>query len=1365
MSNYKLKKTFTTMKRIAIILTIMLAALSVSAQEEELYAVIDTGTVVIYYGKDTLSNAYHLESYVFDKYEVRRVIFDTSVKNYYPKSCKGWFKCCEFLKEISGLEYLNTDSVTDMSEMFMGCEYLETLDLSVFKTSNVTDMSNMFSYCESLKTIFTTDDFDTSALKRCDSIFYNCYNLCGSKGTRGYYHRRMSNKSYLRIDGGEDAPGYFTLKGQEPYTEKKEEKVVYRRKLPTTKEFAVLKDSTLILYYGGEKPSDSTIYTIGDYGDDCEKIAYVVFDKSFKNFYPKTCAHWFRGLKNLKEIRGMKEYLNTQNVVYMDYMFCGCKSLETIDLSNFKTSRTKYMGALLCGCEKLKSVNLSSFTTANVYDMSMMFEDCKKLDTLDLSSFNTQKVKYMNFMFYNCDELKTIYVSDKWTTKNALECNFVYGCKKLVGGNGNRYGYGLGYARIDGNGGPGLLTRAYHPYPQKEYAILKGSILYLYYGKEKPKDTKIYTIGDYGCDNNKIEYVIIDESLKKFKPFYCQGWFENCTNLKDITGLEYLNTENVIDMSDMFRGCKKMETLDLSHFNMSKVVNMDYMFYGCDNLKTIYVSDKWTTKSVASSRQMFSYCKNLIGGNDTECPGYYYGGEHQFAHIDRGESNPGYLTKSGQKSCDPKYADKDTVYTTFDEGVLTFYYGKPRLIDIREIEKKYVKKIVFDSSFKNYYPKNCNRLFYEYTQMTEIIDIEKYFNTDSVTDMSEMFAKCYRLEKINLQHFNTNNVTNMHGMFYNCCDLTKLDVSSFATQNVTNMSMIFDGCSNIQELDLSNFNTEKVEKMDNMFRNCYNLKHIDLNSFNTTNVSNMNSMFYCCKQINELDLSKFNTANVVNTGDMFSHCNKLKTIYVSERWNLDNVKNENDTIYDGYYWGTEIGYNNESGNGANIMFYNCPSLVGGNGTKFHALNIGKDFAKIDGGQISPGYFTIKGQKMQKSKKTAYVVLKNNVLTFYYGRKPNDAFDINGFNTPEWANYAAEIYKVVFDKSFKNYYPTSCYEWFSGCCNLTEIVGMKENLHTDNVRKMTAMFMFCIKLQNIDLSGFNTKNVLDMISMFDCCMSLEHLDLSCFNTQNVRTMAFMFENCENIKELDLSNFNTENVSNMNSMFYNCKSLEKLNLKSFNTTKTIGLEHLFGNCISLTNIDLSNFDLSDIDDGYRHFNFMFENCTGLKTLDLSNLTNVYGDFTGMFFGCENLEKIKLFQPIKNFDEYPLSFNMPTMFYGCKSLTTLDLSDFNIKECPSNVAYMFAECENLATIYVSENWNVKYIYRTEVESWDGYYYERIETHNHNFANMFKNCPKLTGGKGSKWSSDNVSNENFCRIDGGAGNPGYFTRKEVDD
>lgn len=106
---------------------------------------------------------------------------------------------------------------------------------------------------------------------------------------------------------------------------------------------------------------------------------------------------------------------------------------------------------------------LSEVDTSNVRNMSYMFEGCDSLTSLDLSSFDTSKVTNMLAMFNSCTELKTIYVSENFVISNLLECNFMfYRCTSLIGGSGTKYNsnnFDKTYAHIDGGtSNPGYFT-------------------------------------------------------------------------------------------------------------------------------------------------------------------------------------------------------------------------------------------------------------------------------------------------------------------------------------------------------------------------------------------------------------------------------------------------------------------------------------------------------------------------------------------------------------------------------------------------------------------------------------------------------------------------------------------------------------------------------------------------------------------------------------------------------------------------------------------------------------------------------------------------------------------------------------------
>ena len=163
------------------------------------------------------------------------------------------------------------------------------------------------------------------------------------------------------------------------------------------------------------------------------------------------------------------------------------------------------------------------------------------------------------------------------------------------------------------------------------------------------------------------------------------------------------------------------------------------------------------------------------------------------------------------------------------------------------------------------------------------------FNTTNVITMAYMFEECSSLTNLDLSSFGTSKVKLMNDMFYNCSNLLSLDLSNFDTSNVTNMTDMFCNCNALITLDLTNFDTSNVNNMGSMFRDCASLTNLDLSSFDTSNVINISHMFRNCSLLTILDLSSFNTSSVVNMVNMFALTYNLKTIYVSDKWDISNV--------------------------------------------------------------------------------------------------------------------------------------------------------------------------------------------------------------------------------------------------------------------------------------------------------------------------------------------------------------------------------------------------------------------------------------------------------------------------------------------
>ena len=79
-------------------------------------------------------------------------------------------------------------------------------------------------------------------------------------------------------------------------------------------------------------------------------------------------------------------------------MLENCKSLKTLDLSNFNTQKVTSMVYMFCGCESLIDVDISNFITLNVEDAGDIFEDCDNLKNIRISD-PSPKSQSCEFMF------------------------------------------------------------------------------------------------------------------------------------------------------------------------------------------------------------------------------------------------------------------------------------------------------------------------------------------------------------------------------------------------------------------------------------------------------------------------------------------------------------------------------------------------------------------------------------------------------------------------------------------------------------------------------------------------------------------------------------------------------------------------------------------------------------------------------------------------------------------------------------------------------------------------------------------------------------------------------------------------------
>ena len=282
----------------------------------------------------------------------------------------------------------------------------------------------------------------------------------------------------------------------------------------------------------------------------------------------------------------------------------------------------------------------------------------------------------------------------------------------------------------------------------------------------------------YGYLDSTVWHVTTTASAIHANP-RCAKMFYNRSKLTSIEFGSGFNTSNVTDMHELFRGCNKLTSLNVSSFNTSNVQRMDAMFYGCSGLTSLDVSSFNTSNVVSMSRAVDSvFYQNAPDG-------------HSIPEYNK------YILLGMFAGC--------SSLTSLDLSS----FNTSKVTDMRGLF----------AGCKNLRSLNVSS-----------------FNTSNVQHMDAMFKGCSSLTSLDLSNFNTSNVVSMGyyvrvfsnsgswgqvqhsgydwdgGMFMNCSGLTSLNLSSFNTSKVTNMCKMFNNCKQLTFLDLSNFDMTLVDR-------------------------------------------------------------------------------------------------------------------------------------------------------------------------------------------------------------------------------------------------------------------------------------------------------------------------------------------------------------------------------------------------------------------------------------------------------------------------------------------------------------------------------------------------------------------------
>ena len=731
-------------------------------------------------------------SEILKKPEVTTVVFDESFKYFYPTSCREWFSTGYYLKNIEGLEYLNTNEVTDMSQMFKACYSLPNIDLTHFNTDKVTEMDQMFYACWSLTTL-DLSEFNTSSVATMYQMFMSCNSLqtvyvnCNFTTENCNDNDNQMFAQCAKLAGATECDGTSDIgTNRANYVDGYLTDIAYARWSDDGK--------TLTFYSNHDRQS-------GDFGvlhsgypswldDENERYAtatHVVFDESFSNARPTSCGYWFASFQSLEGIEGI-EHLNTSETTSMEGMFYGCVVKNNMDLSAHNTSKVKNMSNMFYNAQipsvslsgldcsevtdmeamfmnaSISQIDLTGLRTSKLTSMGSMFEGCQIKDNLDLSGFNTEKVTSMSSLFKKCTATDICLTS--FTTPNVTDMSSMFeGCSKLTS--------------LD-------LTTFNTENVQNNCSMFKdcSSLTSLTLGNFSVGFSTDLSAMFQGCS------ALTSVDLSKFNTanvIDMQYMFDGCKSLASLD-VSMFDTGNVLNMCNMFSGCSSLTELDLMNFSTSNVQTMDNMFAGNSSLVWIFADSKFSTASCTRGNGMFNGCESLLGA----------------INYDASKTDKNYA------NCSTGYfADKNkgrNTYVRLKNSVLTFYYsyykqsgdyGLNSGTEVPGWKGKSFTKVVFDKSFKDQSPWTCRWWFYKAYSLTSIEGIEN-LDVSGTRNITSMFESCTKLKVLDLSNFSTPNLNIMNRVFYGCYSLTTIYASDNFKIGKQEGSEVFTGCDKLK---------------------------------------------------------------------------------------------------------------------------------------------------------------------------------------------------------------------------------------------------------------------------------------------------------------------------------------------------------------------------------------------------------------------------------------------------------------------------------------------------------------------------------------------------------------------------------------
>ena len=606
---------------------------------------------------------------------ITTVNFDTSFAGYRPTSTQGWFAACYALTTINGMENLVTDDVTTMDGMFEVCRSLTSLNLTTFNTANVTSMYMMFRNCSSLTTV-DLSSFNTAKVANMSCMFMDNSVLTTIYIGSGWSTAAVTSGDYVfsgctNLMGGAgtsydanhvdytyariDGGPNSTTPGY--FTDKNAPITVAAPEFRFEGDNLAMTTETQnasIFYKVAELPSmDEAVV------DSVRNSLIVTPDGQQSTYY----EHPFE-LKMAAVVKAIAVADNATGTIVSDTTTMVYDYEAWVNLKAAVESGTELYGRAQ-GNPNVDTQLLEQLQWA-LNEGDMIYNNRAQMDSFEATHF-TQRINEL------CAQIEAQMAAE-----------------------------------------------------DEPYAVLSenNTILTFYYDTNKSAYRDALSVGPFDAYATRwdghsadITTVVFDASFANDTILSStSNWFRDCSNLTNITGLEYLNTSNVTDMSLMFQNCSNLLSIDVSKFNTAKVINMEHMFMGCSALTSLDLNN-FNTANVTNMGMMFFGCSglsllNVSSFNTANVTNMYgmFDGCSSLTSLDVSSFNTANVTN---------------IQLMFSEC------GKLTSLDL--------------SSFNTANVTNMGYLFYSGTSELTTIYVGSGWTTESVTSGGYMFTGCLNL--------------------------------------------------------------------------------------------------------------------------------------------------------------------------------------------------------------------------------------------------------------------------------------------------------------------------------------------------------------------------------------------------------------------------------------------------------------------------------------------------------------------------------------------------------------------------------------------------------------------------------------------